>query len=85
MLAGLAARTPLLAGVDGHVMVDVDDTIIEVHGYAKQGAGFGYAGVRGFNALLATVSTANGAPVIVAQRAAQGLVRITARCAAAGP
>jgi hypothetical protein len=32
-------------------MVDLDDTIIEVHGYQKQGAGFGYSGVRGLNAL----------------------------------
>jgi hypothetical protein len=51
----LAARTPVLAGVDdGLVTVDVDDTVIEVHGHAKQGAGFGYSGVRGLNALLAT-------------------------------
>jgi hypothetical protein len=32
----------------------VDDTIIEVHGHAKQGAGFGYTRVRGLNALIAT-------------------------------
>src|SRR4051794_7480122 len=31
----------------GYALVDVDDTIIEVHGHAKQGAGFGYSGVRG--------------------------------------
>jgi hypothetical protein len=55
-LAGLAARTPLLPG-GGPVLVDVDDTIVEVHGYAKQGAGFGYSRVRGLNALLATAST----------------------------
>lgn len=35
-------------------------------GYAKQGAGFAYSGVKGLNALLATVSTASSAPVIVA-------------------
>src|SRR5213078_720955 len=40
----------------GYAFVDVDDTIIEVHGHAKQGAGFGYSGVRGLNALLATVT-----------------------------
>ena len=39
------------------MLVDVDDTVIEVHGYAKQGAGFGYTRVRGLNALLATVTT----------------------------
>jgi hypothetical protein len=55
-------------------MVDIDDTIIEVHGYQKQGAAFGYSGVRGLNALLATVSTAQVAPVIAAQRLRKGSV-----------
>jgi len=72
VLAGLAAQTPVAAGVDGPVLVDVDDTIIEVHGYAKQGAGFGYTGVRGLNALIGTVSTGQAAPVIVAQRLRKG-------------
>ena len=57
-------------------LLDVDDTIIEVHGHAKQGAGFGYSGVRGLNALLATLAiplaTATTAPVIVAQRLRKG-------------
>lgn len=53
-------------------MVDIDDTIVEVHGYAKQGAGFGYTKVRGLNALIATVSTESCAPVIVAQRLRKG-------------
>lgn len=26
------------------VMVDIDNTIIEVHDYAKQGSGYGYSG-----------------------------------------
>jgi hypothetical protein len=70
-LTGLAASSPLL-DVDGLVLVDVDDTIVEVHGYAKQAAGFGYSGVRGLNVLLATVTTSTSAPVIVAQRLRQG-------------
>ena len=53
-------------------MVDIDDTIIEVHGYAKQGSGYGYSGVRGLNALLATVTTTESAPVVVAQRLRKG-------------
>ena len=53
---------------DQRVLVDIDDTIIEVHGYTKQGAGFGYSRVRGVNALLATATTSGSAPVIVAQR-----------------
>jgi hypothetical protein len=53
-LAALADQTPVVPGLDeGHVLVDVDDTIIEVHGYAKQGTGYGYSGVRGLNARLA--------------------------------
>ncbi len=55
-----------------YALVDVDDTIIEVHGYAKQGSGYGYSGVRGLNALLATVNTTMSAPVIVARRVRKG-------------
>jgi hypothetical protein len=72
LLARLAERTPLLAGIDGNVMVDLDDTIIEVHGYAKHGSGYGYSGVRGLNALIATVTTDRGAPVITGQRLRKG-------------
>jgi hypothetical protein len=77
-LVGLAAQTPVTAAAPrtaerrGRVMVDIDDTIIEVHGYAKQGSGYGYSGVRGLNALLATVSTKESAPVVVAQRLRKG-------------
>jgi Transposase DDE domain group 1 len=74
-LTRLAAQAPLIAissDTSEPVMVDIDDTIIEVHGYAKQGSGYGYSGVRGLNALLATVSTTKSAPVIVAQRLRKG-------------
>jgi len=71
-LTGLAASTPVVAGVDDYALVDIDDTIIEVHGYAKQGSGYGYSGVRGLNALLATLTTKDTAPVIVAQRLRKG-------------
>ncbi len=71
-LTGLAAQTPVTSGVEDYALLDVDDTIVEVHGYAKQGSGYGYSGVRGLNALLATVSTATSAPVIVAQRLRKG-------------
>ncbi len=60
------------AAVAGYALLDVDDTIIEVHGHAKQGAGFGYSGVRGLNALLATLTTVGSAPVVVAQRLRKG-------------
>ena len=74
-LAGLTHHTPLVAGLDdpdGYVLVDIDDTIIEVHGYTKQGSGYGYSGIRGLNALLATVTTKASAPVILSQRLRTG-------------
>jgi hypothetical protein len=74
-LPRLGEQTPLVAGIDdtnGYVLVDIDDTIIEVHGHTKQGSGYGYSGVRGLNALLATVTTTDTAPVIVAQRLRKG-------------
>ncbi len=40
--------------VDGRLVVDVDSFIGEVHGYRKQGAGFGYTRQRGYHPLLAT-------------------------------
>jgi Transposase DDE domain group 1 len=74
LLAGLAGHTPLLPGADQIAYLDVDDTVRETHGYAKQGAGYGYTGVRGLNALLATVSTPLAAPVIAACRLRKGSV-----------
>ncbi len=74
-LAGLARQAPIArgtGGAGGYRFVDVDDTIIEVHGYAKQGSGYGYSGVRGLNALIATISTTQTALVIVAQRLRKG-------------
>jgi Transposase DDE domain group 1 len=71
-LSGLASNSPIVAGVDDYALVDIDDTIIQVHGHQKQGAGFGYSGVRGLNALLATVTTRTTAPVIVGQRLRKG-------------
>src|SRR5699024_6833633 len=75
LLAGLTARVPgLLAGADadGIALVDLDDTIGQVHGYAKQAAAFGYSGVRGLNLQLATISTPIAAPVIARARLRKG-------------
>jgi len=76
LLAGLTARVPgVLAGGDtaeGFACIDVDDTIREVHGYAKQAAAYGYTGVRGLNIQLAVVSTPLAAPVIARARLRKG-------------
>ena len=68
----LTDLTPVVTTSPGFAFVDVDDTVIGVHGHAKQGAGFGYNQVRGLNALLATLTVPDAAPVIVAQRLRKG-------------
>jgi Transposase DDE domain group 1 len=71
-LINLAKNAPILPGVDQGCYVDIDDTIKATHGYAKQGAGYGYTGVKGLNALLAIVSTPTSAPVVAATRLRRG-------------
>ncbi len=45
-----------------------------MHGYAKQGAAYGYSKVRGLNAQLAVLSTPIAAPVIARARLRRGNV-----------
>jgi hypothetical protein len=73
-LIALAGSTPLLPGAGQVTYLDLDDTMRETHGYAKQGVGYGYNKVKGLNALLATVSTPVAAPVIAAARLRRGAV-----------
>src|SRR3954447_4274738 len=72
LLARLAAATPILPDADQLVLVDIDDTVRQTYGYAKQGAGRGYTGIKGLNALLAVVSTPTSAPLIAATRLRRG-------------
>lgn len=72
VLAGLGTCAPLLPGAHQMTYVDVDDTVRATHGYAKQGSGFGYTGVRGLNVLLGVVSTPLAAPVIAGTRLRKG-------------
>jgi hypothetical protein len=62
----------LLAGTEAMTFVDVDDTIRQVHGYAKQGAAYGYSGVKGLNAQIAVLSSPTCAPVIAGTRLRRG-------------
>jgi Transposase DDE domain group 1 len=75
LLAELARRAPLLPGKDVLAFVDIDSQQKRVYGHNKQGAGFGHTKiqgksllVRGLNALVATISTPLGAPVIAGTR-----------------
>ena len=71
-LPELARHTRLLPDADQVAYVGIDDTIRHTHGYAKQGAGYGYSKVKGLNALLGIVSTPLAAPVIAATRLRKG-------------
>jgi Transposase DDE domain group 1 len=75
MLAELARRAPLLPGKDVLAFIDIDSQQKRVYGRRKQGAAFGHTKiqgksllVRGLNALVATISTPLGAPVIAGTR-----------------
>src|SRR5215470_18766813 len=75
LLAELARRAPVLPGKDVLAFADIDSQQKRVYGHEKQGAGFGHTKiqgksllVRGLNALVATISTPLGAPVIAATR-----------------
>lgn len=78
-LIGLAGRTPLLAGADTLCFLDIDSMLRRVYGKQKQGIRFGHAKVggynvylRGYNPLVATLSTPLSAPVIAATRLRSG-------------
>ena len=74
-LAGLAAVAPrLLAGAQAMAFLDIDDTIGQVHGYTKQGAAYGYSGIKGLNAQIAVLSSPTCAPVIAGTRLRKGNV-----------
>jgi hypothetical protein len=75
LLTELARCVPLLPGKDVLAFVDIDSQQKRVYGHKKQGAAFGHTKiqgksllVRGLNALVATISTPLGAPVIAATR-----------------
>ena len=72
LLPVLARWAPLLPDADQLAYLDIDDTVRETHGYAKQGAGRGYTGVNGLNVLLATLSTPGHVPLIAASRLRRG-------------
>jgi hypothetical protein len=72
LLINLTRQAPLLPGADELAYIDIDDTVRQTYGYDKQGAGRGYTGTKGLNALLAIVSTPSSAPVIAAARLRKG-------------
>jgi hypothetical protein len=75
----LARRRPLLPGAGGVVFLDMDSLLRRVYGKKKQGAAFGHAKVggyqlllRGLNPLIATLSTPDAAPLVIASQLRAG-------------
>jgi hypothetical protein len=95
-LVQLARRTPLLPGSGAVTFIDVDSLLRRMYGKKKQGVGFGHAKVggykvllRGYNPLVATISTPDAAPVIAATQlragnagSARGAARLVAEAIA---
>ena len=74
LLGNLAGLAPLLPAGSAVVFLDLDDTMRETHGYAKQGVAYGYNKIKGLNALVTTLSTPTSAPVIAGTRLRKGSV-----------
>src|SRR5438046_2663615 len=79
VLVNLAGRTPLLPSADVVTFIDIDSMLRRCYGKKKQGVAFGHAKVggydvrlRGYNPLIATLSTLQAAPVVAATRLRAG-------------
>jgi Transposase DDE domain group 1 len=78
-LVALAARVPILPGIERRVFLDIDSLLRPVYGHQKQGASFGHAKIagrallrRGLSPLITTLSTATTASVIAEARLRSG-------------
>jgi hypothetical protein len=79
VLVELAERTPVLSSTKAVTFIDVDSMLRRCYGKKKQGAAFGHAKVggydvrlRGYNPLIATLSTLDSSPVVAATRLRAG-------------
>ena len=78
-LVALAARTPLLPGIEQRAFIDIDSLLRTVYGHHKRGASFGHAKIAsrallrlGLSPQITTISTAQAAPVIAEARLRSG-------------
>ncbi len=92
LLARLWAAGAGPADLAGPLTIDLDSTIVQVHGRAKQGAAFGYTKVRGYHPQLATcaqtgqvlMSRLRGGSAGAARGAASFLTETVSRTRGAG-
>jgi hypothetical protein len=78
-LVALAARVPLLPGIEQRAFIDIDSLLRPVYGHHKQGASFGHAKIAsrallrlGLSPQITTLSTAQAPPVIAEARLRSG-------------
>ena len=78
-LVALAARVPLLPGIEQRAFIDIDSLLRPVYGHHKQGASFGHAKIasrallrKGLSPQITTLSTAQAPPVIAEARLRSG-------------
>jgi hypothetical protein len=78
-LISLVKLTGLLPGIEQRALIDIDSLLRPVFGHAKQGASYGHTKIagkqvlrKGLSPLVATISTAGGAPVIAGMRLRAG-------------
>jgi Transposase DDE domain group 1 len=78
-LINLVRSTGLLPGIEQRALIDIDSLLRPVFGHAKQGASYGHTKIagkqvlrKGLSPLVATISTAAGAPVIAGIRLRAG-------------
>jgi hypothetical protein len=78
-LVALAARTPLLAGIEARCFIDIDSLLRPTYGHAKQAASFGHTKIsgksvlrRGLSPLAVSICTPVAAPVLAAVRLRAG-------------
>lgn len=78
-VVALTGRTPVLAGAEQRVFIDIDSLLRPVYGDGKQGASFGHTKIagkqilrRGLSPLATTICTPTAAPVIAGIRLRAG-------------
>lgn len=79
LLGALTRQLPGMVHGEELLLVDLDDTMRELHGYRKQAVAYGYNKVKGLNAILATISGRRLAPVIGSFGLRRGNVRSGAK------
>jgi hypothetical protein len=73
LLDQLVSVTPgVIPAHPGLVTIDIDDTIKQTYGHAKQAAGYGYNHKKGLNAQIAAISTKITAPLIACSSLRRG-------------